>query len=209
MSLLHLFSRLRLVTIKPAEARHPNAPMVRSAPQLNGPFLETSLPSWAATTLERADLPREAASFLANRRDTGAVYLVHGVQSGPLQLRIVIPAACTGATELFTHLAEQERVSVICDIDESTQSVELAIAMSKEAAVMALQAPQVPRTDTVLLDEVEMLLALANAQSVPSLIAGQKVEDILVFFCGDVAALNAVDSRLPAEGSPSTGSRVH
>lgn len=205
----HLFSRLRLATIKPAEQRHPNAPLARSSPELNGPFIHTSLPSWAANTLERLDLPREAASFLANRRDTGATYLVHGLQCGDLQLRVVVPVACPGAPALFAHIGQQEHVSVICDVDESTQSVELAIALNKEAAVRALAAPKVAMTDEVFRDEASMLFALAHAQTVPSLIPAQEVRDVIVLFCGDTAALAAMDGQSTAEGHQHLASKMH
>lgn len=209
MSLKHLFSRLRLAAIKPAEHRHPNAPLIRSAAQLNGPFIQTTLPSWAANTLERQDLPRAAAAFISNRGDTGAAYLVHGLQCGDLQLRIVIPVACPGATALFTHLAEHERASVVCDIDESTQSVELAITLYKQAAATALTAAKVPMTEDVFQDESDMLFALVHSQSVPSLISGHNVNDVLVLFCADPASLAARNVPPVTEGHQGFNAKMH
>lgn len=209
MSPSHLFSRLRLATIEPAEQRHPNAPLVRSAPELNGPFIQTSLPSWAANTLERSDLPREAASFLANRRDTRATYLVHGLQCGDLQLRVVVPVACPGAPALFAHIGQHEHVSVICDVDDSTQSVELAIALNKEVAFKALEAPKVSMTEEVFRDEAAMLFAFAHAPSMPSLIPAQDVRDVIVLFCGDTAALAAMAPSSTTERHQHLNSKMH
>lgn len=209
MSFHHLFSRLRLASILPAERRHPSAPLARSVPQLHGPFLHTTLPNWAAETLEREDLPREAASFVANRRDTGATYLVHGLQCGTLQVRVVIPVTCPGAAQLFAHLTEQERVSLICDIDESSQSIELAMALDKQAAIRALAAPSVPTSDQMLQDEAEMLFCLVHAQSMPSLISGQHVQDVVVLFCGDLSSLSVGGSPLSDWGREGSGVQVH
>lgn len=209
MSLPYLFSRLRFATITPADERHPNAPLTRSAPELNGPFLQTSLPSWAANTLERPDLPHAAASFLASRRDTGATYMVHGLQCGDFQLRVVVPVASAGAPELFAHLEKLGRVSVICDIDESTQSVELAITLDKLAATRALAAPRVPMTEAVFRDEAEMLHALVHAESVPSLVPAQDVRDVLVLFCGDQASFAARGPHWTAKSPPEFGTKLH
>lgn len=209
MSLPYLLSRLRFATITPADERHPNAPLTRSAPELNGPFLQTSLPSWAANTLERPDLPHAAASFLANRRNTGATYLVTGLQCGDLQLRVVVPVASAGAPELLEHSQKVGQVSAICDIDESTQSLELAIALSKQAATHALAAPKVPMTSAVFRDEAEMLHALVHAESVSSLIPTQGVRDVLVMFCGDQASLAARGPHWTAESTPEFGAKMH
>lgn len=209
MSLPYLLSRVRFATIKPADERHPSAPQARTVPELKPPSLQTSLPSWAANTLERADLPNSAASFLAKRRDTGATYLVHGLQCGDLQLRLVVPVACAGAPELFAHLEKLGRVSVICDIDESTQSIELAMTLDKEAATCALAAPRVPMTEEVFRDEAEMLHALVHAESVPSLIPGQDVRDVLVLYCRDQASLKTSKPYWPADGTPQVGTKMH
>lgn len=209
MSCTYLFSRLRLAVIKPTEQRHPNAPLARSTPQLRGSFIQTSLPSWAANTLVRSDLPRGAAAFFANRRKTGASYLVHGLQCGTLQLRTVIPVASSSAKALFTHLAEQQHVSAICYVDESTQAIELAIALDKEAAVRALAAPSVLMTDAVLHDEAEMVFSLVHAPSMPSLTPGQDVRDVLVLFCGDLALPAGQDSPLSSSSRQNSSTPVH
>lgn len=209
MSLPYLLSRVRFATIKPADERHPSAPLPRTIPELKVPFLQTSLPSWAASTLERANLPTSAASFLANRRDTGATYLVHGLQCGDLQLRLVVPVACAGAPELFAHLEKLGRVSVICDIDDSTQSIELAMALDKEAATCALAAPRVPMTEEVFRDEAEMLHALVHAEAVPSLIPGQDVHDVMVLYCRDQASLKTSMPYWPADSTPQFGTKMH
>lgn len=209
MSPPYLLSRVRFATIKPADERHPSAPLPRTVPELKAPFLQTSLPSWAANTLERTNLPNSAASFLANRRDTGATYLVQGLQCGGLQLRLVVPVACAGAPELFAHLEKLGRVSVICDIDESTQSIELAMALDKEAATCALAAPRVPMTEEVFRDEAEMLHALVHAEAVPSLIPGQDVHDVMVLYCRDQASLKTSMPYWLADSTPQFGTKMH
>lgn len=209
MSLPYLLSRLRFASITPADERHPNAPLTRSAPELNGPFLQASLPSWAANTLERPDLPHAAASLLANRRNTGATYLVTGLQCGDLQLRVVVPVASAGALELLEHSQKVGQVSAICDIDESTQSIELAMTLDKQAATCALAAPRVPMSEEVFRDEAEMLHALVHSESVPSLIPAQNVRDVVVLFCRDQASLKASKSYWPTDSTAQFGTKMH
>lgn len=208
-SLSYLFSRLRLATIKPAESRHPNSPLLRSSPNLAGPFLETSLPSWAANALERSDRPRGAAAFMANRRDTGANYLVHGLQCGDLQLRIVIPIGCPGAAELFGHLAKHEQTSVMCAIDDSTQAVELEILLDRQAAAIALEATPVEMTEAVLKDEAQLLFSLVQPKGMRTLIPDQQVQDVIVIYCVDPAPLGAKDSKLARKSHQRFSAKVH
>lgn len=205
----YLFSRLRLATIKPAESRHPNAPLLQSSPSLAGPFIESSLPNWAANALERSDKPRATASFMANRRGTGATYLVHGLQCGDLQLRLVIPVSCSGAAELFGHLGKYEQASVICGIDDSTQAVELEMLLDKRAATIALEATPVEMTEAVFDDEAQLLFSLVQTQTMRTLIPGQEVHDVIVIYCGNPVPLRAKNQKSAQESDQHFSAKMH
>lgn len=127
--------------------------------------------------------------------DSGAVYLVHVLQVGSMQIRTMLPTSHACARKLFEHAVEHECLNITLDIDETTQSLEMVTVLDRESALAALAAPQVQASEIVALDEAKTLLALAAAPNLPSLSSGEQVLDVLVVYAGDTKSLVASHGR--------------
>lgn len=64
-------------------------------------------------------------------------------------------------------------------------------------------------TKEVFRDEAEMLHALVHSESVPSLIPGLDVRDVMVLYCRDQASLKASKSYWPTDSTAQFGTKMH
>lgn len=184
---LFLKSRIRLATTAGAHERPPESPLSQQSRYVPGPFLLSSLPGWAAELLASDDTPNQGIELVWRRPDTQATYVLHVLQAGRLQLRTVLPTAAPDCRKLLEHAAEHRTLNLVFDIEGTTRALDFLVGFDPEAARVALAAPQVRTSEAVQEDEGELLLALARAAEVPSLVADREVSEAMVILAGATA----------------------